>query len=386
MRRNDLSSFTRQLVKLFLAAVIVGAGRAEAQDTTVAESISPPIVPLPSEQASAGVRKFSFIAYGDTRGGLDGIALQTNHSLVVASMLRTIAARAATGDPVRFVVQSGDAVTDGRSARQLTVSYVPVVNRLTDAGIPYFLAVGNHDVRNSPNLADTDRVRGLKNYLAANKNLIPPDGSPRRLSGYPTYSFIYGNTFVLLFDSIIAADSTQFNWIRTQLEGLDRRRIVNIVVVCHHPAFSSGPHGGSNVEASTLAIRQMYMPLFRKHHVKLFLVGHEHLFEHWVERYTDATGQHRLDEIVSGGGGAPLYGYSGEPDIKPYLGANTASAVTLEHLVKPGLQPGESPYHYLVVHVDGEKIRIEVIGVDWGQNFRPYRGSSVPLDTLSPNP
>lgn len=374
------------LVKLFLAATFAGGVRAVAQDTTIVVPIAPSIVPLPSEQASAGVKKFSFIAYGDTRGGLDGIALQTNHSLVVASMLRTIVARAATADPIKFVVQSGDAVTDGRSALQLTVSYVPVVNRLTDAGLPYFLAVGNHDVRNSPNLADSDRVRGLKNYLTANKNLIPPDGSPRRLSGYPTYSFIYGNTFVLLFDSIIAADSTQYNWIRSQLEGLDRSRIANIVVVCHHPAFSSGPHGGPTVEASTLAIRQMYMPLFRKHHVKLFITGHEHLFEHWVERYTDATGQHRLDQIVSGGGGAPLYGYSGEPDIKPYLAANTASAVTLEHLVKPGLQPGESPYHYLVVHVDGEKIRIEVIGVDWGQNFRPYRGNLIPLDTLSPNP
>ena len=53
--------------------------------------------------------------------------------------------------------------------------------------------------------------------------------------------------------------------------------------------------------------------MFRQYHVRLLLTGHEHLFEHWVERYVDASGPHRMDEIVSGGGGAPLYAYVGEP-------------------------------------------------------------------------
>src|SRR4051794_27036768 len=105
-----MNAFTMQLsrkssIAFFLGAVIAGAGHASAQDTTYVLPISPSTVPLPSEQASAGVRKFSFIAYGDTRGGLDGIALQTNHSLVVRSMLQTIADRATTSDPVKFVVQ-----------------------------------------------------------------------------------------------------------------------------------------------------------------------------------------------------------------------------------------------------------------------------------------
>jgi hypothetical protein len=365
------------------AAVCVSAA-ARAQDTTVVTPITPPDISFPSEAATAGITKFSFIAYGDTRSALDGISLQSNHYLVVSSILRTIAARAASSDPVKFVVQSGDAVLDGRSAKQLSVSYVPVVNRLTTSGIPYFLAVGNHDVRNSTSLSDSSRLIGLKNYFAANKYLIPADGTPRRLSGYPTYAVTYGNTYVLLFDSIIATDSAQYEWIRKQLEGLDRRRFVNIVVVCHHPAFSSGPHGGVTVDTATLAMRQRYMPLFAKHHVKLMLTGHEHLFEHWVERYTDATGRHRLDQIVSGGGGAPLYGYTGEPDIRPFLAANAADSVTLEHLVKPGVDPGQNPYHYLVVHVDGDKIRIEVIGVDWGQNFRPYRSNWSVLQDSPP--
>jgi hypothetical protein len=370
-------------VVVLLAAVLTSVVdhrvvRAQTPDTNVVIPITPPRTPIPAEDATRNITKFSFIAYGDTRGALDGTAVQYEHSLVVATMLRTIRARATT-DPIKFVVQSGDAVLDGRSANQLNVSYVPVVNQLTAADLPYFLAVGNHDVRTSTSLTDSDRVKGLKNYLAANSKLIPPEGSPRRLNGYPTYAFGYGNTFVLLFDSIIANDTTQLNWIRGQLEGLDRRRYVNVVVVCHHPAFSSGPHGASNIELQAAAMRNVYMPLFRKHHVALLLTGHEHLFEHWVERYSDATGQHRIDEIVSGGGGAPLYGYMGEPDLRQYLRDNASTQVRLEHLVKPGVDPGANPHHFVVVHVDGPKITLEVVGVYWGAGFQPYRSATVQI-------
>jgi hypothetical protein len=368
-----------------LAAMTTVAGihervQAQTTDTNVVVPITPPRTPIPPEDATRNISKFSFIAYGDTRGAFDGTLVQYEHSLVVQTMLRTIRTRATTTDPIKFVVQSGDAVSDGRSANQLNVSYVPVVNQLTAADVPYFLAVGNHDVRTSTSLTDTDRVKGLKNYFAANSKLIPAEGSPRRLNGYPTYAFGYGNTFVLLFDSIIANDTTQLNWIRGQLEGLDRRRYVNVVAVCHHPAFSSGPHGGSTVELQATAMRTLYMPLFRKHHVRLLLTGHEHLYEHWVERYTDATGQHRIDEIVSGGGGAPLYGYTGEPDLRQYVSANAASQLRLEHLAKPEVNPGANPHHFVVVHVDGPKITVEVVGVYWGVGFQPYRSATVQIE------
>jgi hypothetical protein len=369
---------------IFAGALVCGgtvdAQRGPATDTTIVVPITPPQTPLPAEDASRGVTKFSFIAYGDTRGAFDGTLLQYDHSLVVASMLRTIVTRAGSDDAVKFVVQSGDAVLDGRSANQLTVSYVPVINRLTtEAGVPYFLAVGNHDVRTSTSLADTDRVKGLKNYFAANAKLIPREGSPRRLNGYPTYAVGYGNTFVLFFDSNIADDSVQYDWIRRQLQGLDHGRYVNVVAVCHHPPFSSGPHGGSTVELQAAVLRQRYLPLFRQYHMKLLLTGHEHLFEHWVERYTDASGEHRIDQVVSGGGGAPLYGYQGEPETRQYVQQNAASNVRLQHLVRPEVEPGANPHHYIVVHVDGPKLTLEVIGVSWGQGFDPYRSSTLTI-------
>ena len=380
MHRPRSGSVVRRIAAAVIVAIGHRATQAQTPDTNVVVPITPPRTPIPPEDATRNLAKFSFIAYGDTRGALDGTVVQYEHSLVVATMLRTIRARAATNDPIKFVVQSGDAVLDGRSANQLNVSYAPVINQLTAADVPYFLAVGNHDVRTSTSLTDSDRVKGLKNYFAANAKLIPAEGSPRRLNGYPTYAVGYGNTFLLFFDSIIANDTVQLNWIRQQLEGLDRRRYVNVVAICHHPAFSSGPHGGTIVELQTTAMRTLYMPLFRKHHVKLLLTGHEHLFEHWVERYSDATGPHRIDEIVSGGGGAPLYGYTGEPDLRQYISANAAAQVRVEHLVKPQIDPGANPHHFVVVHVDGPRITLEVVGVYWGAGFQPYHSATVQID------
>ena len=121
------------------------------------------------------------------------------------------------------------------------------------------------------------------------------------------------------------------------------------------------------------------MPLFRRHHAAILFSGHEHLFEHWVERYEDGQGTHRLDHITTGGGGAPLYIYRGEPDLREYLKSSEADKVTLDHIVRPGMDLGDNPYHYLLVEVNGDRIRVEVIGVDWGRGFQPYRSNATEL-------
>jgi hypothetical protein len=353
-------------------------------DTVVA--IKPPRNPLPAEAASANVTRFSYIVYGDTRGRRDGTSEQYEHSLVVDAMLRTIASQAKTPEPVRFVLQSGDAVVNGRDAKQWNVSFVGLINRITtDGGVPYFLAPGNHDVTVSSDLNNPGRQEGLRNYLRAVGGLIPPDGATRRLAGYPTYAFGYGNTFVLAFDSNIAEDSTQLAWVRSQLEGLDRRRYKHVVAFFHHPAYSSGPHGGAIIERPTAAVRERYMPLFRKHNVNFLVTGHEHFFEHFVERYRDASGRpQRIDQIVTGGGGAPLYAYMGEPNLRAYRAAAGADSVSVSHIVRPGMEPGDNAYHFVLVHVDGDESWIEVIGVDWGLNFQPYRSSRSGLGNSRP--
>jgi hypothetical protein len=355
---------------------VVGVQSSAAQEPERVAAITPPKAALPDEAASRGITKFSFIAYGDTRGRRDGTAIQYEHSLIVDSILAQVKKLQSTEYPVKFVLQSGDAVQNGRETKQWNVSFEPLINRLTtEGGVPYFLVPGNHEA--------TTTEAGMKNYLDAVSALIPAEGSARRLKGYATYSFAYGNTFVVALDANIAGDQKQYEWIKSQLEGLDRNRYVSVIVFCHQAPFSSGPHGGSHVEDETVDLRKRYMPLFNANHVRSVFSGHEHLFEHWVEHYTDAAGTHRMDLVVSGGGGAPIYSYTGEPDLRDYLKANAANKVTLEHLVKPGLDPGSNPYHYVIVRVDGDQLSMEVIGVDWGRNFAPYHSNEVELQDRS---
>jgi Calcineurin-like phosphoesterase len=345
--------------------------------------IAAPATPLPDETASESVTRFSFIAYGDTRSGSepgvpgDGQVLHPLHSRLVDGMLAKARELASTPHPVRFVVQSGDAVLRGQNAVMWNVSFTPIIDRLTrDGSLPYFFAAGNHDVT-TMSAGDPGRSIGLHNTLTAMSNLIPREGSPRRLNGYPTYAFGYGNVFVVAIDSNIASDPVQLAWVGDQLDHLDRARYAHVVAVFHHPLVSSGPHGGDKIEPTTQAMRNLYAPLFRRHHVRLVICGHEHLLDHWVERYTDADGRasYRMDEIVSGGGGAPIYLYSGEPNLTEYLAAGAAQNLRVEHLTKPSATRDGNPHHFVVIEVDGDRLSLEVVAID-GAPYAPYAGRS----------
>ena len=376
------------------ACAVVGAQQPAAPPAvswTGVKPIEPPRSPLPAEAATAQITRFSFLAYGDTRtGGTppdDSQAPNVEHARVMDGMLAKIKALSSTPFPVRFVLQSGDAVLRGVDGGRWNVGFTPIIERLTTgANVPYFFAAGNHDVTGGP-IGDPQRAVGLHNTLTAISKLIPAEGSARRLTGYPTYTVGYGNMFVIAVDSQIASDPIQLSCVASQLDGLDRGRYRHVVVFLHHPPYSSGPHSGASadpvpgtgvkagdrVEAPTQAIRTLYMPLFRKHHVRLIVAGHEHLYDHFVERYEDRGTAYRMDTIVTGGSGAPIYTYNGEPDLRAYMAAGAAANVKVEHLMKPGATPAENPHHFVAIQVDGDRLSIDVIG-SGPSPYTPYPG------------
>lgn len=342
-----------------------------------ARPIAPPKHPLPPEARSASETRFSFIIYGDTRSGaaVENESPYPPHEQLIGTMLGAVTARAHSRFPVRFVLQTGDAVFRGASGSMWNDSYAPSIERLTrGAGLWYFLAAGNHDVTTAP-AGDPAREQALHNALSAMSQLIPPEGSPRRLNGGLTYAFGYGPVFVIAIDTNIAFDPLQLAWVSAELDGLDRRRFPLVVAFMHHPPYSSGPHGFPRTEAATLAVRERYMPLFRRHHVRLIAAGHEHFFEQWVERYEDGGRAYRMDTIVTGGGGAPTYTYRGEPDLSAYLAAGAAQRLRVEHLVKPGATIAENPHHFVVMTVDGDRLAEEVVA-SGNAPFAPFGGAS----------
>src|SRR5262245_26175320 len=347
--------------------------------------IAPPRSLLPPESESARQRRFSFIAYGDARTAVDRAVPEPDHARVVDAMLEKIASLASSNFPVRFVLQTGDAVYNGAQGEQLNVGFSPLIEKITrGANVPYFMTAGNHDV--GPAGGPELRSIGLHNTLAALSRLIPPEGSPRRLNGYLTYSFGYGHVFGIAIDSNVAGDRVQLAWVTDQLEHLDRTRYRHVIAFFHHPIFSSGPHGGvtpgpsgpstdDNVERQTALVRTLYTPLFRRFHVRMTIAGHDHLFDHFVERYTDGPMEYRRDDLVTGGGGAPQYRYRGEPETQKYLAANAAQNVRVDHIMRPGTTPEENPHHFVVIQVDENHLSLEVVGVGVAP-FLPYDGQS----------
>src|SRR5690348_6202390 len=94
---------------LALVALLTPLSAAAAQTAAAADvvpAILPPRMPIPPEAATAGVRRFSFIAYGDTRGRHDGVELQAEHQLVIEAMLNTMKRATTSADSIRFVLQS----------------------------------------------------------------------------------------------------------------------------------------------------------------------------------------------------------------------------------------------------------------------------------------
>lgn len=410
MMRNTRGAWPALHAAIILAACGIAAAQSLQTPAPVlpawvaVKPIDPPATPLPSEAASARVSRFSFVAYGDTRSGTalggDADTLHPEHTKVMDKMLGKVKELSSTPFPVRFVLQSGDAVLRGQIGAMWNIGFSPIIERLTrGANIPYFFSVGNHDVTSSPTPGDADRAFGLHNTLAAMSKLIPPEGSPRRLSGYPTYAFGYGNMFVIALDSNIATDTFQLAWVNQQLDGLDRDRYRHVIAFFHHPPFSSGPHGGASaepapgtgrkapdrVEVQTTAIRTLYMPLFRKHHVRMLVTGHDHLYDHWVERYEDQGVTYRMDTVVTGGGGAPIVTYAGEPDLRAYVAGSSAANLKVEHLLKPGATAAENPHHFVVIQVDGDRLSLDVIGTG-EKPYAPYPGgvSKIPLDDRKP--
>jgi hypothetical protein len=74
------------------------------------------------------------------------------------------------------------------------------------------------------------------------------------------------------------------------------------------------------------------------------LAGHDHLNDHYIER-TGQHGTHRLDHIVTGGGG-PIYRYTGEADLQRYadtaLPRRSPSSMRCDRALMSG-----NPHHFV---------------------------------------
>ncbi len=217
--------------------------------------------------------RFSFCAYGDTR------SQPAEHRKVVLAMKACLP---------RLVLHTGDLVNDGEQMSDWH-SFFPVIKLLAPT-VPFYSCLGNHE-------------RNARLYY----ELLPlPKGGGD--AGTEWYGFVFGNCQFIVLDSTRRI-SEQAEWLRQILEDPRPAGVKWRIVFFHHPAFSSGPHGGNE------EIQTQWCPLLEEGGVDLVFVGHDHIYERSVHN--------GLTYITCGNGGAPLY-QPGQSD-NPYSQASASA-------------------------------------------------------------
>lgn len=204
--------------------------------------------------------------YGDVRGGHD------THREIAASMLL---------DAPDMVLVTGDLVLRGSDEGDWQRFFE--VTRELLARVPYYPAVGNHDLGRSG-----DERRRLNEIFA----LWPgPDNRPEW--GH-WYSFTVAGLHFVMLDSNAYTHEEQREWLEADLSAAREAGVRAIFALTHNGPYSRGIHRGSAYA------RKNYVPILEKHDVTLLFSGHDHIYQRG-----EVGG---LPYVVTGGGGASLYG------------------------------------------------------------------------------
>jgi 3',5'-cyclic AMP phosphodiesterase CpdA len=129
----------------------------------------------------------------------------------------------------------------------------------------------------------------------------------------------------VFLDSNAYERADQETWLEADLAAARAAKARAIIAFTHDGPYARGYHGGSAIA------RDRYVPILLKYKVDLVLSGHDHIYQRG-----DAKG---LRYVVSGGGGASLYGIrcgvSGRPKCA----------------VEDGMQAVMKEHHYLVLTI-----------------------------------
>ncbi len=248
-----------------------------------------------------------FAAFGDTRNG------HRVHRDLIEAMAR---------EELDVVINTGDMVERGGIKAQWDRFFQ--IERPLLVKTPIIPAIGNHDM-------------GARDYFGHYWLL------DRWTNGRRYFYHDWGNVrFVAVDSGIECRDGcAQFGYIDRVLREAAKKDMF-IVMMLHHPPYSSGWHGSNE------QVQRPIAGLAKKHGVELVLTGHDHDYER--TKPLDGT-----TYIVSGSAGAP---------IRPV----TPRAFTAQARTEP---------HYVLVDVADKRMTLRAVNLD---------GDVFDTTVIEPNP
>lgn len=251
-----------------------------------------------------------FIAYGDTR------TYWRTHEALAGTIEDLYAS-----DPAyrTLIAAVGDLVTEGGLEVYWTHEFFrdSMVNlRSIMRSVPYFTAVGNHDIKRDDGVL-------FKKYFPY----------PFESSGGRYWSFDYGPAHFAIVDGYtdFSTGSAQHGWLDTDLSAAAKPWKF---VVVHQPGWSAG--GGHENYTS---VQDYIEPLCETYGVDILFAGHNHYYARAEVPYdTGKTVYH----ITTGGGGAPLH--------TPNPAATYVVKTSRSH-------------HFCAVEIDGNTLTLRAIDI-----------------------
>lgn len=264
---------------------------------------------------------FRFVAYGDTRFHNPQDTGAANPTVRVA-LVRAIA----DANPA-FVCFTGDIVYNGDDADDWK-TWDSETSIWREKGIPIFPALGNHDLHGEPSVA-------LANYFRRF-----PDLQNRRY-----YSVRASNALVLVLDSALDETSgPQGQWLTSELDHIPPK-VDFVFIMLHHPPYTSSSdekkYGGGHSSRSPEHMLAKMLEDRQANTRARFVVFSGHV--HNYERHEHGG----VTYFVSGGGGAHAY--------------------PIERAPEDPFQSKEINYHYLLVEVDQQQLKVTMNRLQWSE-------------------
>jgi acid phosphatase len=250
--------------------------------------------------APQGSGKARFIIVGDTGSG------NANQRAVAAQM---------TEYRPDFVLHVGDVVYDDGEERLYPQRFFTPFQDII-ANAPLYPVIGNHDVKAEKGAA----------YLRAFEVPSEASGTERY------YSFRWGQAEFFALDTtdrdFLKPGTPQMEWLE---KALSRSTAKWKIAFGHHPVYSNGADGGKPF------LRNRALPLFQRYGLDLYINGHEHNYERFLEA------ENGVHFVVTGGGGAWL---------RPGRNKN-------QDKDKPSIY--RDVYHFMGAEMDGNRLTLTAI-------------------------
>jgi len=298
-------TFTRALLLVLACATSLGLMECTKHSATAAAQTAAPELTLDLKTP------FQFVAYGDTRFHDPSDTDDAN-----PSARRALVEAIAQASPA-FICFTGDIVYNGNDADDWKV-WETETSPWREKKIPVFPALGNHDLHGEQ--------AALVNYFQR----FP------QLKGSRYYSVRAANVLLLVIDSALEELSgPQGTWLADKLDHVPPE-VDFVFIMDHHPPYTSSSDekkygGGHSSRPHEQALAKMLEQRQAQARYRIvFFSGHVHNYE----RHEHGG----ITYFVSGGGGAHAY--------------------PIERAPGDPFQSKEINYHYLVVEVDHQQLKV----------------------------